>query len=42
MNHAQRHKNNYIFIYFEMPLEIDDISSFFIFPIIQTDIGHKS
>jgi hypothetical protein len=42
MNHVQSHKNNYIFIYFETPLEIDDISSFFIFTIIQTNISHKS
>jgi hypothetical protein len=30
-----------IFIYFGMPLKMDDISVFFIFIFIQIDIGHK-
>jgi len=42
MNHIPSHKNNYIFIYFEMPLKIDDINPFFIFTFIQINISHKS
>ncbi len=30
MNHLQSHKNNYIFIYFGMPLKMDDINVFLI------------
>jgi hypothetical protein len=34
-------KNNYAFIYFGMPLKMDDINVFFIFIFIQIDISHK-
>jgi hypothetical protein len=39
MNHLPSHKNNYIFIYFGMPLKMDDIKVFFIF--IQININHE-
>jgi len=39
LNHLSSHKNNYIFIYFGMPLKMDDISVFFIFIFIQIDIS---
>jgi len=38
LNHLPSHKNNYIFIYFGMPLKMNDISVFFIFIFIQIDI----
>jgi hypothetical protein len=41
MNHLPSHRNNYIFIYFGMPLKMDDINVFFIFIFIQIDINHK-
>jgi hypothetical protein len=41
MNHLLSHKNNYIFIYFGMPLKMYDINVFFIFIFIQIDISHK-
>jgi hypothetical protein len=34
-------QKNYIFIYFGMPLKMDDINVFFIFNFIQIDINHK-
>jgi hypothetical protein len=34
-------QNNYIFIYFGMPLKLDDIRVFFIFIFIQIDISCK-
>jgi len=39
LNHLPSHKNKYIFIFFGMPLKVDDISAFFIF--IQIDISCK-
>jgi hypothetical protein len=39
MNHLLNHKNNYIFIYFGMPL--NGISVFFIFILIQMNISCK-
>ncbi len=39
LNHLSNHKNNYIFIYFGMPLKMDDISVFFIFIFIQINIS---
>jgi hypothetical protein len=41
MIHIPSRKNNYIFIYFEMPLQIDDINPLLIFSFIQIDISHK-
>jgi len=41
LNRLPSHKNNYIFIYFGMPLKMDDIIVFFIFIFIQIDISHK-
>ncbi len=41
LNHLRSHKNNYIFIYFGMPLKIDDINIFFIFIFFQIDINCK-
>jgi hypothetical protein len=34
-------QKNYIFIYFVMPLKMDDINVFFIFIFIQIDISCK-
>jgi hypothetical protein len=41
LNHHWSHRDNYIFIYFGMPLKMNDISEFFIFIFIQIDISHK-
>jgi hypothetical protein len=35
MDHLLSHKNNYILIYFGMPLEMDNTNVFFIFIFIQ-------
>jgi hypothetical protein len=35
-------KNNYIFMYFEMSLKINNVNPLFIFTFIQMDISHKS
>ncbi len=40
-NHLPNGRNNYIFIYFGMPLKMDDMSVLFIFIFIQIDINHK-
>jgi hypothetical protein len=39
LNYLPSCKNNYIFIYFGMPLKMDDINVFFIFIFIQINIG---
>jgi hypothetical protein len=36
------YRDNYIFIYFGMPLKMNDISVLFIFIFIQINISHKS
>ncbi len=41
MIHLPSHKMNYIFIYFVMPLKMDDINLFFIFIFTQINISHK-
>jgi hypothetical protein len=41
MNHLPSHRNNANFIYFGMPLKMDDINVVFIFNFIQIDISHK-
>ncbi len=41
MNHFPSHRNIYIFIYFGMPLKMDDIRVFFIFIFIQIDINYN-
>jgi len=41
LNHLSSRKNSYIFIYFGMPLKMDDINVFIIFMFIQIDIKHK-
>jgi hypothetical protein len=41
MNYLPSHRNNHIFIYFGMPLKMDDIRISFIFIFIQIDINHK-
>jgi hypothetical protein len=41
MNYIPSHKNNCIFIYFVIPLKMDDINVFFIFIFIQFDISFK-
>ncbi len=39
MNHLPSHKNNYIFIYFEMPIKMDNKNVLFIFMSIQMNIS---
>jgi hypothetical protein len=41
MNHFLNHKNNYILIYFGMPLKMDNTSVFFIFIFIQIDVSYN-
>jgi hypothetical protein len=41
MNYLLYQINEYIFIYFGMPLKINDINVFFIFLFIQMNSSHK-
>jgi len=41
MNNLPSRKNNYVLIYYGVPLKMDDINVFFILIFIQIDISRK-